>query len=104
MFKGFSFAIVLLLIAVGSAEGKHGPRGARVNGAAVPAAPPPVIAYPSGTAFYMGFTPPVSPYAGYNPAPFFGAVPTYGGYPPAYFSGRPVMGIPPAAAAQLPTP
>ncbi|HEY2908963.1 MAG TPA: hypothetical protein VGI99_01890 [Gemmataceae bacterium] len=98
MLKSFSIASVLMLIAAGSAEAKHWRRGARANGAVVSTAPPPVIAYPSGTAFYMGFTPPVSPYAGYNPAPFFGAVPTYGGYPPAYFNGRPVMGIPPAAA------
>jgi hypothetical protein len=92
--KLFSLAAGLILVAGTSAQAHHPYCGYAAPSAAfaVPAAPP-VIAYGSGTAFYMGFAP-AMPY--YAPAPFFGSIPTYAGYPPAYFNGRPFISYPAA--------
>ena len=93
MLKSFSLAAGLILIAGTSAGAHHPycgyarpPAAAAVFG--IPAGPPPIIAYSSGTAFYMGLAPGL-PY--YAPAPFFGAAPTYGGFSPAYLNGRPFI-------------
>lgn len=107
MFKGFLLAAIvsvsLTLLAENRGEaqfrrcrypaaayaGSGMPAG--MPATAMPASPNPgIIAYASGTAYSMGYSPVVSPFPTYSVTPFFGAVPFFGGAAPGYFNGRPV--------------
>jgi hypothetical protein len=101
MFKGFlitaAIAMAFLLTAGASVQAQYRPCNGPAGYAAVPAgyaavpATPQIIAYSSGTSYYMGFTPVSGTVA---PTPYFGAVPSYSGLPPAYYNGRPFVGYP----------
>jgi len=93
MTKRFWYTLTAILAATASAAAQNPPCPALSGSGFATSGPPQVIAYTSGTAFYMGFTP-SSASSYYMAGPYYRPAPDYFGAPPAYYNGRPFPGSP----------
>jgi hypothetical protein len=100
MTKRFWLALAATLVATAETSAQNPPCPAPSAPGFAMSGPPQVIAYASGTAFYMGFTP-SSASSYYMAGPYYRPAPTYFGAPPAYFNGRPFPGSPVAPVPRV---